>query len=274
MPRHLFLVLLTCSITASAVAAVPDNRFGPDDLARLADVAGPEFSPDGAFIVYSVTTTDRAEDAQQSDLWRVRFDGSDRVQLTRTGKHDEWAPAWSPDGRSIAFLTDRGEDEDATTQVWMLPAGGGEAQQVTSLAGGVEEFAWSPDGRKLALIAYDPERAAGTPRPRNPLPIVTERFQFKQDVTGYLGTRRKHLYLYDIERRHAELLTPGDHDEQLPAWSPDGRSIAYVTRRGADADRHGNFDLHVIESLAGANERRLTTFAGMDNDPDAESRPA
>ncbi|MCB1570043.1 MAG: S9 family peptidase, partial [Xanthomonadales bacterium] len=72
----------------------------------------------------------------------------------------------------------------------------------------------------------------------------------------------------------AELLTPGAHDEQLPAWSPDGKTIAYVTKRGADPDRHLNYDIYLIAPKAGARERQLTTFPGADLDPYWESYPA
>jgi Tol biopolymer transport system component len=141
-------------------------------------------------------------------------------------------------------------------------------------AGGVEDYAWAPDGARLAVIAWDPERPAGMAKPKHAPPIVTGRYQFKEDITGYLGARRKHLYLFDVASGRSELLTPGEHDEQLPAWSPDGRTIAYVTKRGADPDRHLNYDIYLIEPRAGAPERQLTRFAGSDLDPYWESRPA
>ena len=249
------------------------GRFGPGDLARLADVAEPELSPDGEFVAYTVTTTDIEADKRSSDLWRVRYDGRDRVQLTFTPSADESRPAWSPDGRTLAFLSDRG-GEGAKTQVWAMPALGGEARRLTELPAGVEDFAWSPDGRRLAVIAWDPARPAGTEQPKNPPPIVIDRFWFKQDVTGYLDERRQHLYVVDLAGGKAELLTPGAHDEYLPAWSPDGRTIAYVTKRGADPDRHMNFDIYLVEPRTGAPERQLTTFEGADLDPQWETRPA
>ena len=271
-PRTLFFVLCACA--GSAVAAdLPRDRFGPADLARLADVAEPAFRPDGKAIVYSVTVTNEAEDKRQSDLWRVNYDGSDRTQLTQTPLHDEWSPAWSPDGRWLAFLSDRG-DKDAETQVWAMPAGGGEARALTALPGGVDDFAWAPDSQRLALVAMDPERPAGAPQPKNPPPIVTGRWQAKKDVDGYLDARRSHLYVQDRAGGTAVQLTSGDHDEAHPAWSPDGKHIAYVTRRGAEPDRHSNFDIYLVEPRAGAAERRLTQFDGADNDPDLGSKLA
>ncbi len=261
-----------------AIAANLENRFVPADLARLADLTEPTFSPDGNAVLYAVTIANLAADKSQSDLWRVGFDGGGRTRLTQTEDSSEWRGQWSADGQHIAFLSDRaqaGEDkEDATTQVWIMPAAGGEARRLTALEQGVEDFVWSPDGTRLALIVIDPEFPAGTPKPKNPPPIVTRRYQFKEDGAGYLGDRRKHLYLFDLASGNVEPLTSGAHDELLPAWSPDGKLITYVTKRGDDPDRHLNFDLYVIEPKVGARERQLTTFPGADLDPYWETRPA
>ena len=277
-PRCLFVRLLCMGslVVAGPLAAVADeagdDRFGPDDLARLAEVGEPAFSPDGTQLAYAVTVTNADEDRQQADLWRVGFDGKDRRQLTFTPKRDEWAPSWSPDGRWLAFLSDRGGGQ-ATTQVWGMPADGGEARALTKFPGGVDAFAWSPDGKRLAVIAHDSPEESDAPEPKNPPPIVTERFHFKQDEAGYLTSERQHLYLVEIESGRTEQITSGAHDEWLPSWSPDGTLIAYVTRRGADPDRHSNYDLYVIEPKAGAAERRLTSFEGSDNDPETALPP-
>ncbi|MBC7991092.1 MAG: S9 family peptidase [Luteimonas sp.] len=274
------LLVLALALIACAVSAKPvDDRFGPADLARLADITEPALSKDGEFVAYTVSTANLEADQTQSDLWRVRFDGRERIRLTHTPDSSEWRPQWSSDGQWLAFLADRKADaaddeEDATTQVWLMPAHGGEARKLTAFADGVEDFVWSPDGKHLAVIAFDPEFPPGKEKPKNPLPIVSERYQFKEDGVGYLGNRRKHLYLFDVASSKSELLTPGAHDEQLPAWSPDGKLIAYVTKRGKDPDRHLNYDIYVIEPKAGAKERQLTTFPGSDLDPYWETRPA
>jgi dipeptidyl aminopeptidase/acylaminoacyl peptidase len=268
-----FVALFATALALPTLAETPKPGFGLDDLARLADVAEPQFSPDGNTIVYSVSTVNVAADRSQSDLWRVSFDGRQRMQLTFTPDSSEWRPQFSADGRSLAFLSDRGGDE-ATTQVWIMAAQGGEARKLTAFPGGVEDFVWSPDSQRLAVIVPDPELPPGAEKPKNLPPIITERYQFKNDEDGFLGTRHKHLYLYDIATGKSEVLTSGLHDEQLPAWSPDGGLIAYVTKRGADPDRTLNYDIYVIEPHAGASERQLTTFPGSDLDPYWETRPA
>ena len=265
------------SLVAPAQSGDASALFMPADLARLADVAEPAFSPDGNTLVYTVTTANLGEDLSQSDLWRVGFDGTGRVALTQTADSSEWRAQWSNEGRRIAFLSDRkqaGEEEDATTQIWMMSAQGGEAKRLTALPQGVEDFIWSPDGTRLALILLDPEFPPGTPKPKHPPPIVTSRYQFKEDGADYLGERRRHLYLLEIASGELLQLTSGAHDELLPAWSPDGKHITYVSKRGTDPDRHLNFDLYLIEPKAGAQERPLTTFPGSDLDPTWETRPA
>jgi len=280
MRRSLWLCLLLAAAPALAHADTRSDgaRFGVADLDRLADISQPAISRDGVFVVYTVTTANLARDQPQSDLWRVRYDGGAPVQLTHTPDADESRPQWSADGKWIAFLSDRKrdaeQDDEAKQQVWLMPADGGEARRLTDLPGGVEDFVLSPDGKQLALIAFDAEFPPGTQKPKNPPPIVTERFQFKDDASGWLGARHQHLYLFDIASGKATALTSGAHDEQLPAWSPDGQWIAYVSKRGADPDRHLNYDIYLIAAQAGAPERQLTTFPGADLDPYWETRPA
>ena len=141
---------------------------------------------------------------------------------------------------------------------------------MTDLPGGVSDYAWAPDGKRLALIADDPDPDAqveGDTTTKTLRPIVIDRFRFKEDETGYVTDRRQHLYLFDVASHTADLVTPGDYDEMAPAWSPDGRSIAFVSRRGPEPDRTDNYDIFVVEAKAGAEPRQLTTFTGGDNDP-------
>jgi len=264
------LAVLLCALPLAAQAA--DDRFSVDDLVRLADLTEPAFSPDGEFLVYTVTTANLDKDKPQSDLWRVRWDGGDRRALTQTPEASEWQAAWSPDGRFLAFLSDRG-GEDAVTQVWLMPSASGEAEKLTDFPGGVIDYAWAPDSGRLAVIARDPERPDGQPKPPKRLPIVIDRYHFKEDFIGLLTDRRQHLYLFELNGRKTTPLASGAHDEHLPAWSPDGQHIAYVTKRGADPDRHRNWDIYLVEPRAGAAERQLTSFEGADLDPYWEARP-
>ena len=252
---------------AAASPAAPLRPFSLDDLSRVRDVREPQISPDGAWVAYTVSTSDTAQDRSTSAVWMASWDGSRNVRLT-TSKSGEHTPRWSPDGRWLAFLSSRDDDH---TQLWLLDRLGGEGRKATTLPSDVDDYVWAPDGRRIALVAED----ADTAKPKTPPPIVIDRFQFKQDERGYLGRQRRHLYLLDVESGKTAMLTSGDYDELLPAWSPDGKSLAFVSKRRPDFDRDSNWDLYVIAAGGGgAAPRQLTTFEGPDNDPDTESRPA
>jgi dipeptidyl aminopeptidase/acylaminoacyl peptidase len=275
MPRTLVAALLACAaapalvapLLAQATGAAPvPGPFALDDVLRLREVADPQLSPDGGWVAYTVSTADTAQDRNVSAVWMTSWDGARTVRLT-TSKQGESAPRWSPDGRWVAFLSSR---DDEHTQVWVLDREGGEGRKVTTLSSDVDDYVWAPDGKRMALVMQD----ADTAKPKTPAPIVIDRFQFKQDEEGYLGKQRRHLYMLDVESGKATILTPGEYDELLPAWSPDGKSLAFVSKRHRDADRDNNWDVYVMEAAPGATPRQLTTFEGPDADPDAESRPA
>ncbi|MFL5402359.1 MAG: prolyl oligopeptidase family serine peptidase [Gemmatimonadales bacterium] len=269
-------VLLAVLAFAPAWAQTPSTRqLTIGDLYRLRDVSGPQISPEGDWVAYTVSVPDTGKDRADKDVWMTSWDGRRSLRLT-TSKASEHTPQWSPDGRYLAFLSDR-DDSREVGQIWLLDRAGGEAARVTDLPGGVSAYTWSPDGKRLAIIASDPDpdSAAVTPdtTQRTHPPIVIDRFQFKEDETGYLDTRRDHLYVFDLATRKAEILTPGQYNELAPSWSPDGRAIAFVSKRRPEFDRTDNWDLYVVEARTGATPRQLTTFEGPDLDPDWGSRP-
>jgi dipeptidyl aminopeptidase/acylaminoacyl peptidase len=251
-------------------AAQSQRTVELNDVFRLRTVSDPQISPDGAWVAYTVSAVDTAEDKANSDIWMVSWDGARHVRLT-SSKANERAPRWSPDGRYLGFLSER-DDAREVEQLWLLNRIGGEADRITDLPGGVSDYAWAPDGKRLALIVNDPDPdSAATSEDSThqvtPKPIVITRYQFKEDETGYLDRRRSHLYLFELAGRKATILTPGEFNEVWPAWSPDGRTIAFVSKRRPDFDRTNNWDLYVVEASAGAAPRQLTTFEGPDMDP-------
>jgi len=266
---------IVCAVGMLAVLVAPaaaqeQRKLSLDDLYRLRAVSSPEISPEGSWVAYSVSTSDSVKDRSDGDLWMTSWDGRRSLRLT-TSKGGEGTPRWSPDGRYLAFLSSR-EDERDVDQVWLLDRSGGEAQRVTDLPGGVSDYAWSPDSKRLALIASDPDTTAAaksdTTKPKTASPIVIDRFQFKEDETGYLDRRRDHLYLFELATRKAQILTPGNYYEKAPSWSPDGRSIAFSSKRRPDFDRTDNWDLYVVDATPGARPRQVTTFEGPDMNPD------
>jgi len=267
MTFHLMVVLL---LSCSQIAVGSDKRlFGFDDLARIQDVSDPRISPEGDWVAYVLSGVDAERDQHQSDIWMVSWDGAKTVQLTHTDA-SESQPRFSPDGRYLAFLSSRksGAEDDDKSQIWLLDRAGGEARKLTDFQGGVSDYAWSPDGHRLAVIAADadPDEPApdATGEGKTPPPIVLDRYQFKADGVGYLRRLRDHLYVYDLASGESQLLTPGDYDESLPSWSPDGKLIAFFSKRDGDPDRNDNQDLFLIEASAGSVARQLTSFSGDD----------
>ena len=266
------LMAASLVVMATSTLALDRSPFTVDDLLAVRAVASPAISPDGAWVAYVTTVNDIGKDEQNADLWMASWDGSRNLRLTRT-ESAESMPRWSPDGRYLAFLAARSDDEgsseaqaDAESQIWVLDRDGGEAEQLSELPGGVSEYAWSPDGRRIAVIAYDEDSRKTSDKDATEPPIVIDRYYFKEDYTGYVGPERKHLYVLDLATRKAERVTGSANDELRPAWSPDGRSIAFMGRESADPDRNSEFTLFVAEPGARADSRKLVTLQGENGD--------
>lgn len=253
---------LALLLLAAPAGAQEKRLLQVDDIFNIRDVRDPQRSPDGRWVAYTVSAAVKETDKSNTDVWMVSWDGQQHVQLTFT-PDGESSPRWSPDNKYLSFISSRQGAKSG--QVWLLNRAGGEAVKLTDIKGGVSDHAWSPDGKRMVLVVKDPDPAdkdADAPDndKKTPKPIVIDRYRFKRDGDGFLRGERKHLYLFDIETRKAEILTPGNFEEESPAWSPDGTKIAFIRTHGeGDVDKMPNGDLFVIEAKAGAEPKRLTT---------------
>jgi dipeptidyl aminopeptidase/acylaminoacyl peptidase len=260
--KRALLLIFTLS-AAFIVSAQQKKPLKPIDVYRIPTVSDPQLSPDGKWVAYSVSEVDTAKDRRVSHLWMQSFDGKESIELTH-GDEAASSPRWSPDGKYLSFLSSR--DSKTGSQVWLIDRRGGEGVKLTNIKGDLSDYAWSPDGKRLVMVISDPENK-GKEEPKTPKPIVIDRYHFKQDIVGYLQHLHSHLYLIDVATKKLDTLTRGDKDESSPVWSPDSKTIAFVSNRSADPDKNQNADIFTIDARPGASMLQLTTWKGRDGSP-------
>jgi len=254
-----------------------------DDQFEIREVQDPQLSPDAQWVAYTVKTLSLKEDKSEERIWIAPIAGGDAIAMSAE-RVSSSHPRWSPDGKYLSFLSARNEGK---TQVWLLSRSGGEAQHLTDTPQDVDDFVWSPDSTRLGVIlrdASEEELAAAKTKenekegeddkdkkPKTRKPWVIDRLQFKTDEVGYLDRRRAHLYVLDLSTKQLTQITSGDYDDAQPAWSPDGRLIAFASNRSKpDPDRTYNTDVWVVaanNSDKGAHLTQVTTNPGDDSEP-------
>jgi dipeptidyl aminopeptidase/acylaminoacyl peptidase len=254
--------------------------FRPDDLYRFRIATDPRLSPDGSLAVFTVQSVAPAKDGYRHALWAVPTSGDGEArQLTIGAKHDRHA-RFAPDGRSLAFLSDRRlqvEEEPAAgdakqredgQQVHLLPLDGGEARRVTDLPRGVNAFWWSPDGRQLLVTTSshgatrDEDRKrrgkTATPKPGEAPDSdyrFVDRLGYLANGVGFVDNSVSQLWLVDIASGGARRLTEEPAGIQDAAWSPDGRRIVFTANLRRDFDLEPRGHLVVLEVDGGARTR-------------------
>jgi dipeptidyl aminopeptidase/acylaminoacyl peptidase len=274
-----------------------------DDLYQLGWLEDPRFSPDGRQVAFVRVSIDRTGNCYRHAIWLAPADGGAARRFTAGAKSDT-TPRWRPDGRRLAFCSNRAGD---AMQIYTIDLAGGEARQLTSLPYGASAPAWSPDGRRIAFLgrASAAERAtedSGEPAPEPADdwdrehadarrkhdeqqrfdPRVLTRLPYRGGTT-FFDDRRNHIYVIDLPDDDEELpptprrMTDGDWHYSAPIWMPDGRSILTTATRDPEADSiFAYYDLlRVPVPDEGRGEAARLTEAGFsyyDPEPSPDGR--
>jgi dipeptidyl aminopeptidase/acylaminoacyl peptidase len=247
----LTLVMISLPLAAGSVQETQKETglrvLSAEDTLRINGVGSPSLSPDGRWIVYTMSVRDMKDKDLKSTthIWKVRVDGSERRQMTQ-GDASCTSPRWLPGGDKIAFLSSRGKtpsgegegsSQGSKPQVFFMYADGGEAWQVTEHKEGVRSFEVSPDSGIVAFTAPDPlsEEEREKKKIKDDAVVVDENFQMT------------HLWVYDLGKKESSRLTEGNFTVGDVRWSPDSRKVAYVSRPNPKVDLNWDSDIWIVD---------------------------
>jgi dipeptidyl aminopeptidase/acylaminoacyl peptidase len=243
-----------------------------DTYFEMESVASPALSPDGRLVVFTRNSVDPTKDQTRGNLWLADADGS-RVRALTQGTWKDSAPAWSPDGKRIAFLSDR----SGTEQIHGMWADTREVTPLTRLEHAPSNVRWSPDGKQLAFTMFVPDKDpvldaklpdAPKGAERAKAPVIVNRLSWAADGRGPLPVGYTHVFVVDSTLGGTpRQVTTGKFDHGAPDWSADGRTIYVSAIRKPDAEYlRGDSEIYAIdlETLA---VRTLTDRKGPDRDP-------
>jgi dipeptidyl aminopeptidase/acylaminoacyl peptidase len=248
-----------------------------DDLIGFGRVSDPEISPDGKTVAFVVTSYNKAENTSYSNIYLIPIDGGQIRQLT-TEKKSNNTPRWMPDGKSVAFVSNR----DGLSQIWIVPVTGGEARKVTTISTEASGLVVSPDGKYFAFHSdvYPDLPTDSANRERNE---QHEKSKVKAKIFTTLPYRvwdnwkddkRSHVFVSDASGGQPKDLTPGDYDSPPIdiggdvdfAFSPDGKELCFVRNTDPMVAVSTNNDLFIVPT-AGGEPKRITENKATDNQP-------
>ena len=235
----------------------------PEDVYGLTGVADPRISPDGARVAYVVWSIDRETNEYRGTIWVAPMDGSEEPRPFTAGERRDGMPRWSPDGRLLAFVSNRG-GEKTPNNLYVIPAEGGEARQLTDRKEGVDAFAWSPDSTRIAFASRCRDAAYDEEDDKKRAPRRVTRLFYKLDSVGWTTDRRTHLFVVDVAGGEPRQVTDGDCEDGDPQWTPDGRRIVFTSLRGERWDTELVTRMYVVDAEGGDAEQLTGDDASFD----------
>ena len=216
----------------------------PDYHYHLKTASNPAINPNDKAVAFTVHRFDQDTDEAKTDIF-VKSHGASTTltQLTDSGTASK--PAWSPDGKRVAFLS---EDDYGTNQIYVRVAAGGDSKVLTTQIAEVDALAWSPEGTKIAFRALVPgpdELEIINAGPDYPNIRTARRIRYQQDGVGWRGDSFYHLFVLDLSSKEVTQITDGEGDDGPPVWSPDGQRIAFISDQNDQRDTTSKTDLYV-----------------------------
>ncbi len=264
--------VLTLAVLTPSAAAQDAHPFNVHDLWDMDRISSPQASPDGARVVFGISTLDQAANRRRSDLWMVERDGQGMRPLT-THPAAEFNALWAPDGSGVYFLSTR----SGSSQVWFISVTGGEARQITHLPLNVGSMALSPDGNHLAVsmevFPECPDLACTVERMEAENAGISSGVLYDQLFVRHWDTwedgRRSHLFALPATGEGEPLDLMRGMDADCPSvpfggpeeytFTPDSRGVVF-TARTADESEAWSTDFDLYESpVDGAHEPELLT---------------
>lgn len=232
-----------------------------EDLYRIRYTSDPQLSPDGSKVVYVQTLIDEQRQ-YRSHLYVQSLEDNSVIALT-TGAVRDTFPRWSPDGSTIAFVSNR----SGKSQIWLIDAAGGEAVQLTHGKHAASQPFWSPDGRYILFSSYLDAGDSFLDREDKPdaaarKSIVVERMKYKSDEHGFVYGKNRQLALVEVKTGEIIPLTDGAYDHTAGAWSPDGKWLAIAANCCDNPDLEHTADLYLIP-VQGGEWKKLTAGDGI-----------
>lgn len=264
-------------VLSAAVNARANRPITFEDLTKIERTSDPQVSPDGKWIAYVETSVDLAANKSTGNIWLVPAEGGDPRQLTRQGSNSR--PRWSPDGRSLAFISTRSGD----SQVWILPLDGGEARQLTSISTGADGVTWAAKGEHLLFTSSVYPDCADDGCNRKRLEEA-EKSKVKARLIHELLFRHwdewrdgkyTHLFVVSANGGAPRDLTPGAFDSPTfflgapdgYAISPDGSEVCFTSNRTGHPAWTTNNDLYLVSAAGGEPKDITQDNPGSDASP-------